>query len=63
MRIKREQEELKNEELRQKVGKVLWSTRQFQIKYVDVKVVEDLIQGSWKRKRRSPAISSRVAKG
>lgn len=50
--IKREQEELKNEELRQKVGKVLWSTRQFQIKYVDVKVVEDLIQGSLEKEKK-----------
>lgn len=44
--IKLEQEELKAEEQRQKVGKVLWITRQYQIKNVDVKLVEDLIQGS-----------------
>ena len=50
--LKREQEELKNEELRQKVGKVLWSTRQFQIKYVDVKAVEDLIQGSLEKEKK-----------
>jgi type IV pilus assembly protein PilQ len=43
--IKLEQEELKAEEQRQKVGRVLWGTRQFQIKNVDVKLVEDVIMG------------------
>lgn len=50
--LKREEESLKNEERRQKVGKVLWSTRQFQIKYVDVKLVEDLIQGSLEKEKK-----------
>ncbi len=43
--IKLEQEELKAEEQRQKVGKILWGTRQFKIKNVDVKLVEDIIMG------------------
>jgi type IV pilus assembly protein PilQ len=51
-RRKEEQEELKNEGERQRVGKVLYHTRQFQIKNVDVKVVEELIQGSLERQRR-----------
>ena len=51
--IKIEQEELKAEEQRQKVGKVLWMTRQYQIKNVDVKVVEDLIQGSMEKEKKS----------
>ncbi|MGA3085412.1 MAG: type IV pilus secretin PilQ [Thermodesulfobacteriota bacterium] len=50
--IKTEQEELKAEEQRQKVGKVLWSTRQFQVKNVDVKLVEDLIQGSIEKEKK-----------
>ncbi len=50
--LKREEESLKNEERRQKVGKVLWSTRQFQIKYVDVKAVEELIQGSLEKEKK-----------
>jgi len=50
--IKLEQEELKAEEQRQKVGKVLWNTREFQIKNVDVKVVEDLIQGSIEKEKK-----------
>ncbi len=50
--IKTEQEELKAEEQRQKVGKVLWSTREFQIKNVDVKLVEDLIQGSIEKEKK-----------
>ncbi len=50
--IKLEQEELKAEEQRRKVGKVLWSTRQFQIKNVDVKLVEDLIQGSIEKEKK-----------
>jgi type IV pilus secretin PilQ/predicted competence protein len=43
--VKLEQEELKAEEQRQKVGKVLWMTRQFHIKNLDVKLVEDVIMG------------------
>ena len=50
--IKTEQEELKAEEQRQKVGKVLWSTREFQVKNVDVKLVEDLIQGSIEKEKK-----------
>ncbi len=53
MPSKIEQEELKAEEQRQKVGKVLWMTRQFQIKNVDVKLVEDLIQGSYRKEKKS----------
>jgi type IV pilus assembly protein PilQ len=49
---KEEQEELKNEEQRQKVGKVLYLTKNFQIKNVDVKVVEELIQGSLEREKK-----------
>lgn len=49
---KEEQEDLKTEEQRQKVGKVVYRTRKFQIKNVDVKVVEDLIQGSIEREKK-----------
>jgi type IV pilus secretin PilQ/predicted competence protein len=50
--IKIEQEELKAEEQRQKVGKITWEKRQFQIKNVDVKLVEDLIQGSIEKEKK-----------
>ena len=50
--IKLEQEELKAEEQRQKVGKVLWITRQFQIKNVDVKLVEDVIMGYLEQRKK-----------
>ena len=50
--IKLEQEELKAEEQRQKVGKVLWITRQFQIKNVDVKLVEDVIHGLHRKRKK-----------
>jgi type IV pilus assembly protein PilQ len=50
--IKLEQEELKAEEQRQKVGKILWVTRQFQIKNVDVRLVEDLILGSIEKEKK-----------
>ncbi len=50
--IKLEQEELKAEEQRQKVGKVLWMTRQFQIKNVDVKLVEDIIMGYIEKEKK-----------
>jgi type IV pilus assembly protein PilQ len=49
---KEEQEELRNEGERQRVGKVLYQSRQFLIKNVDVKVVEELIQGSLERQRK-----------
>jgi type IV pilus assembly protein PilQ len=42
--LKNELENLKNEELRQKLGKVPWVTRQFQIKNIDVKFIEDKIK-------------------
>ena len=54
--IKLEQEELKAEEQRQKVGKIIWDTRQFQIKNVDVKLVEDVLTGYMETER---TISSR----
>ncbi|MBI4764226.1 MAG: secretin and TonB N-terminal domain-containing protein, partial [Deltaproteobacteria bacterium] len=50
--IKLEQEELKAEEQRQKVGKVLWINRQFQIKNVDVKLVEDLILSTIEKEKK-----------
>ncbi len=58
---KEEQEDLKTEEQRQRVGKVVYRTRKFQIKNVDVKVVEDLIQGSIEREKRLPMKDSREA--
>jgi type IV pilus assembly protein PilQ len=50
--IKIVQEELKAEEQRQKVGKITWEKRQFQIKNVDVKLVEDIIQGSIEKEKK-----------
>jgi len=51
--IKREQELLKIEEQRQNVGKIPWITKTFQIKNVDVKLVEDLIQGSIEKEKKT----------
>src|SRR4030042_576236 len=49
---KEEQDELKTEEQRQKVGKINWEKREFQIKNVDVKMVEEIIQGSIEKEKK-----------
>jgi type IV pilus assembly protein PilQ len=61
--IKLEQEDLKAEEQRQKVGKIPWITRQFQIKNVDVKLVEDVIMGYIETDKRILAGSPRFGGG